>query len=84
MENGIIGLILGTATFVLLIKEIYRLLQIKRLLKWTIPIVISMSVIFIQGVTTGAIMEWTAMVAFWVGAGMLRALADGHGPQSEY
>ena len=77
MENGVVGLILAAATSILLIREGMLVLKKKELRYWTIPILFSMSVIFIQGVTSGTIMVWAAMVIFWLGAGMLRALADG-------
>lgn len=76
MENGIVGFLLAGCTLFLLFREAYILIRKKGVYIWVIPILFSISGLFIHGMSSGTIMVWPIMVTFWMCAGMLRAVSE--------
>jgi len=77
VEQGIIGVILTSATLVLFGIQASRLLRRGgSIFEWGLPVVASMILILISGFAMTSLMVWPNMVVFWLSAGMLRSLVE--------
>lgn len=86
VEEGIVGSLLIGLMFFLLGQEAWRLLRLPEQRAFlAIPIVFSMSVVIINGMTYNTLLTWPIMVVFWFDAGLLRSFDEsiertGHAP----
>ena len=77
VEQGIIGVLLTSATLILFGSQASKLLNGGGpIVEWGLPVVASMALILISGLTITSLMIWPNMVVFWLSAGMLRSLVE--------
>lgn len=77
VEQGIIGVLLTSATLILFGIQAWKLLRGGGMgFEWGLPVAASMILILINGFAMTTLMLWPTMVVFWLGAGMLRALTE--------
>ena len=76
-EQGVVGFGLLATAIVLIGSQAWRLLRRGgALAKWALPAVFCLGVTIISGFSMDSLWMWTAMVMFWLAAGMLRALVE--------
>lgn len=77
VEQGIIGFSLVIATFILMIRNVLKLLHEDDVSRtWTILILISLGSLLLTGLTSSPIFVWPTMVVFYLFLGILRALIE--------
>ncbi|MHB9053001.1 MAG: O-antigen ligase family protein [Thermoleophilia bacterium] len=77
VEQGLAGFILLSTALALIGRQFWKLLRSgSSLVRWAMPPVICMVLTLMGGFSMDTLWMWSAMVVFWLSAGLLRALVE--------